>query len=119
MDNEGLGLMPLFGWVDGPLDPVDPPLCGESPASSHDPVFPGVLVMWPHKGLKHLLQPRPDSAPILFVGTNTFRTREMLNDGCGFAMVATAVTEDRCLSGDWRLWGIRRGGEGSFTLCPI
>ena len=111
---------PLYGWIDVPLQGVDAPLCDSLASSAQDPVFPGVLVMLPNQRMD-FLPPRPDSAPLLFVGTlRNRRVDEHVMDGCGFVMVVQGSDEHNkeCLGGVWKLWGRQPGGEGSFTLCP-
>lgn len=119
--DRSLAIVPLYGWIEGSLAPVDAPLCDESTSSSQDPVFPGVLVMLPNQPMWAGFPPRPDNAPLLLVGTlRNRRTNQQTMDGCGFVMVVQGadVHNKDCLGGVWERWGRKGGGEGSFTLCP-
>jgi hypothetical protein len=115
-----LSMSPLHGWLEGSLDPVDPPLCEDyAPPSSQDPVFPGVRVLLPGD-MMSFLPTRPKDAPLLLVGTlSNPRAVKTGHDGCGFGMTVQGMDlrQKDCIAGRWEPWGLKAGGLGSFTLC--
>jgi hypothetical protein len=105
----------LYGWTDTDLANVGAPLCpSDTPANSHDPQNPGVLVWKPSSEFK---SGQPIGAPILLIGTNDNKKASRgARDGCGIGLFVLAK-EDRCVRGEWSRWGIVGDGQGRFKLC--
>jgi hypothetical protein len=114
--------IPLYGWTDIDLNGVAAPICPEGPEpppSSHDPVFPGVLVLKldPSWKLASRVMYRKE-VPILVIGTGpNIRDGSQILDGCGIGLFVQH-RDGRCLRGEWAEWGLKADGRGTFTLCP-
>jgi hypothetical protein len=105
------GTPQLYGWT--PLDfrSVDASICSDAqtpPATSRDPMRPGVLVPPKERG----------APPTILIGTlSNLRTGSLSHDGCGIGLVVNDF-DGSCYRGTWGKWGTFPGGSGTFRACP-
>lgn len=109
--------LPLYGWTDADLHAVGAALEDEPLPSSTDPVFPGVVVLTPHRILDPIQRPR--DAPVLAIGSlaNTRLDRRTV-DGSGIGLFVQR-RDGTCWRGQWLMFGLERDGEGDFAFCRI
>lgn len=101
---------PLYGFTDLDFGRVDGPLCeGETPPSSRDPIYPGVLLDFDPA--------EPDRGPTLYMGNNTRGPRNRSFDGCGIGLYIQ-TWDGSCYRGHWDGSSIVAQGNGPFRICP-
>jgi hypothetical protein len=118
--DDGNAQILLYGWTGADLSAVGAPLCPdgvEPPPDSRDPVYPGLLVTRVPFGLGGPFTGTKLVTTILVATVANLRNGEHWTDGCGFGMYVLRMDGD-CFIGDWKEWGLRRDGRGSFRLCP-
>ena len=107
------GLPQFYGWTPLNSDRVGAAVCNddgpEPPATSQDPMLPGVLVL-PKNRAGEL---------VIVIGTlSNLRTGALYLDGCGIGLHVNDW-DGTCYRGTWGSWGIERGGSGTFRACPL
>ena len=116
-DSSYIKAQPLYGWSDVKFELVGAPICATAPhppASSDDPVYPGVLV---HDLPDFAFARGAKSQIMLTVSTlSNLRNGEDWVDGCGIVMHITSW-DGQCYRGTWSKWGRRSDGSGRYCLC--
>jgi hypothetical protein len=109
----------LYGWTPTDFAGVGAPLCIDRPhpsANSQDPVHPGLLVIKVPYGPGSPFTGKKEVSAILVATLSNLRTGELWVDGCGFAMYVLRW-DGHCHAGEWKEWGLRKDGRGTFRLC--
>lgn len=100
----------FWGSTNISLEKVAAPLCNPLvKPDSHDPVFPGLIV----------IQTEDNPALILISTAANRRDGRLTSDGCGIRLDIHRATKDGCLEGRWKEWGVIRDGRGVFSMCPL